>query len=380
MIELARGQKITLSDITSESHVTITIRHTPKNLDIVAFGLKSDYKIGDDRYVILFSNPRSPDGAISLDLSSGQTTFTIYLDRLPVSIEKIVFSAISESAPISKARKLQISIDDRATYNGKEDLTSETAVMMLEIYRYTDTWRAGAIGQGFNGGLAALIEYFGGEVADLFPSQLSTPPRINLEKVTLEKKQSVSLEKTGNTFGEITLNLNWSRGILQKRSFFGLGRANKPIDLDLGCLYTLKDGRQGIVQALGNAFGHFDSAPYLELSGDDRTGDDLSGETIRINGKHFDEIQRVAVFALIYEGAPNWNETNGVVTITSPDQPPLEVQMTDGRNSMRLCGIALIDNDNDKMKVSRLVEYFSDQQKFAENIGVHLRWSYGSKN
>ncbi|AEI37930.1 TerD family protein [Zymomonas mobilis] len=380
MIELARGQKIPLRDIIPNGPIIITVNHRPENIDIVAFGLTSDRKIGDDRYVILFSNPHSPDSTISFESHSGQTRFTIDVDRVPASIDRIVFSATNDAAPISKAEELRVSIGQgEAVYNGKEGLTSETAVMMLELYRHAGSWRIGAIGQGFNGGLPALITYFGGEIESPAPQQPS-PPRLNLKKVTLEKKQSISLEKTGSAFGEIVLNLNWSRGTSPKRGFFGGNRSNKAIDLDLGCLYIMKDGQKGIVQALGNAFGHFDEAPYLELSGDDRTGDVLSGETIRINGKHFDEIQRVAVFALIYEGVPNWNETNGIVTITSPGQPPLEVRMTEGRNNMRLCGVALIDNDKGKMKVSRLVEYFGDQKKFADNIGIHLRWTSGSKD
>lgn len=380
MLELKRGQKISIDDITSNKNINITIKYSPDNIDIVAFGLNKDYKIGDDRYVVLFSNLQSPDNAIVLEKSSGEAKFVIDTSRLPSSIKKIIFSATNDIVPISKADELVVLIEEGGTrYNCKSGLTNETAVMMLELYRHDNSWRIGTIGQGFKGGLPALINYFGGEVvAPLF--QKRQAPHLTLEKITLEKNQSISLKKNGNAFGEIILNLNWSRGISQKRKFWGFGRSDKAIDLDLGCLYILKNGRQGVVQALGNTFGSFDEAPYLELSGDDRTGDVLSGETIRINGKYFDEIQRLAVFALIYDGAPNWNETNGVVTITSPHQPPLEVKMTEGRDSMRLCGVALIDNDEGKMKVSRIVEYFGDQQKFAEKIGIHLRWSYGSKD
>ena len=32
---------------------------------------------------------------------------------------------------------------------------------------------------------------------------------------------------------------------------------SKGIDLDLGCLYELADGRKGVIQALGNAFGRW---------------------------------------------------------------------------------------------------------------------------
>ena len=49
------------------------------------------------------------------------------------------------------------------------------------------------------------------------------------------------------------------------------------IDLDLGCLYELNDGRKGAVQALGNAFGSLTNPPFISLDGDDRTGDSVGG-------------------------------------------------------------------------------------------------------
>jgi tellurite resistance protein TerA len=54
------------------------------------------------------------------------------------------------------------------------------------------------------------------------------------------------------------------------------------------------------------------------------------GETIRVNGKFFDRIKRIGVFALIYEGAPNWQQTDGIVRMNIPGQPEIEVHMNEG--------------------------------------------------
>lgn len=37
-----------------------------------------------------------------------------------------------------------------------------------------------------------------------------------------------------------------------------------------------------------------------------------------INGDYFDQIKRIAAFALIYDGVPNWNKTDGIVRMTIP--------------------------------------------------------------
>jgi tellurite resistance protein TerA len=192
--------------------------------------------------------------------------------------------------------------------------------------------------------------------------------------VSLEKKgQTVSLEKRGTSFGEIVINLNWTRG---KKGFFGGGA----VDLDLGCLLEMSTGQKSVVQALGRMFGSYHQPPFIALDGDDRTGDVSQGETMRINGAYWNEIARVAVFANIYDGVPNWQQTDAVVTVTMPDQPPIEVRMTEGRNDKRLCGIVLLENDRGTLKVTRIVDYYRDQSELDRAHGWGLRWVAGSKD
>lgn len=60
--------------------------------------------------------------------------------------------------------------------------------------------------------------------------------------IVLEKsgdQHRINLEKGGaSSMGEIIINLNWSKGSLMKQIF------GKPIDLDLGCFYELRDGKK----------------------------------------------------------------------------------------------------------------------------------------
>src|SRR3546814_16132005 len=118
----------------------------------------------------------------------------------------------------------------------------------------------------------------------LFPSPTTAPAPapaapVSIKKITLEKSSpSVSLKKTGDTLGEIILNLNWTQAE-QKKGFFGGGAQN--IDLDLGVLFELKNGDKGVIQALGNTFGRFNYDPWIKLDGDNRTGDALGRESCR---------------------------------------------------------------------------------------------------
>jgi tellurite resistance protein TerA len=101
---------------------------------------------------------------------------------------------------------------------------------------------------------------------------------------------------------------------------------------------------------------------------------------MRINGGFWNEVKRVAIFANIYDGAPNWSATDGVVTVTMPDQPPIEVRMTEGRNDKRLCGVVLLENEGGTLRATRIVRYYRDQSELDRDYGWGLRWTTGRKD
>lgn len=152
------------------------------------------------------------------------------------------------------------------------------------------------------------------------------------------------------------------------------------IDLDLACLFELKDGTVGAVQALGRRFGAFVSPPFVELLNDDRSGASEDGEWIEINGQRWPEIKRVLIYTFIYEGAPNWAATDGVVSVFAPGQPPIEVRLDEGAANAATCAIALFDNSNDQMRVTRIVRYFSGPDQMDTHFHWGLRWTTGRKD
>lgn len=389
-MRLTPGQKTPLSALNITTKLAIDVDYGLDGLDVVLFGLDASKRISDDRYTVLFSNARSPDGAITMTGSAMSTTFDVNLAALPATIERLMIVASHDTQPLSAARPLVVTIG-QASFDAGTVVGAERAVMLVEIYRHSGQWRLAAVGQGFAQGLDKLIEHLGGSVSGA-PAPTATPTRhaapspvldvppaapVSLSKITLEKQKSVSLDKKGGTFGDLVLNLNWA----QKRGgggFFGGGGAT--LDLDLGCLYEMNNGERGVIQALGNAFGDYRTAPFMELDGDDRSGSNTGGETIRINGGKFDQIKRIAVFALIYDGAVRWDQTDARASIKMPNQPEIVVEIRDGNDRQRLYGMAIIENDRGSMKITNHARCYRDQKEFAEAVGIHLRWVAGSKD
>jgi tellurite resistance protein TerA len=205
--------------------------------------------------------------------------------------------------------------------------------------------------------------------------------------VTLTKSApSVSLTKGGASGGQLTVNLNWNPwgasrppggGLLGK-----LRAVSAPnLDLDLACLWELTDGRKGVVQALGNAFGNLQGPPFVRLDGDDRTGSNVAGETLRVNLEALPKIRRILVFAYIYEGAPNWAAAAGTVTLTPPTGPQIEVHLDEHDSRAPTCVIALLENVNGELMVRREVRYIRGAQDAVDRAyGWGMDWTPGRKD
>ena len=217
----------------------------------------------------------------------------------------------------------------------------------------------------------------------------SGPPR----KVTLTKgAPKVSLTKSGGIGGIARVNLNWSAqppapppptggGFLAKmKSAAAAVNVSKGIDLDLGCLYELADGRKGVIQALGNSFGSLDSPPWILLDGDDRTGQVTGGENMSINLKQPGRFRRVLIFAMIYEGAPNWAAVDGVVTLTLANGQPVEVRLDATSATSRMCAVAQLVDSGGDLVLQREVQYIEGGQVALDKAyGWGMNWARGRK-
>lgn len=196
--------------------------------------------------------------------------------------------------------------------------------------------------------------------------------------ISLEKGQKVNLTKKASaSLGEILVNLNWNTG---KKGFLSSLLGGGAIDLDLGCLYELKDGRKGAVQALGNAFGSLQYPPFISLDGDDRTGAAAAGENLRINGDKIAEIQRILVYTFIYEGIANWKQADAVVTIKYPGAEDIIVRMDEFNSRDIMCGLVLFENkNNETFSVEKIIRFFPGHQELDRAFGWGMNWKPGRK-
>lgn len=412
-MEISRGQRVKLDAIVAgppRFSLRVELSAPGLTIDFACFGLDGAGKLADERYMIFFNQPVSPCGALSTGAPAGDAArFSFDLDRLPSLIERVVITgAIDGAGTMGQIRYGCMEITpgtgapSRFPFAGS-DFSQERALMLAELYRKDGDWRLCATAQGFNGGLAALVQHFGGTVAaapilDRTPAVAAmpgptpvpapTPAKVSLAKITLHKPgDKVSLAKRGSGagHGRIVCNLNWSGGSAgsSKRGVLGgmLGRRRASgIDLDLGCLFALADGSKGAVQALGNSFGAYDSLPFIHMAGDDRTGENASGEFLYINGDHFKEIHRICIYAFIYEGAANWGQARGVVTLSVPGHQPIEVCLDGHDDRMNMCAIAMLENDLGELRVTKLAEYFSGHRELDQRYGWGLRYQRGAKS
>ena len=231
-----------------------------------------------------------------------------------------------------------------------------------------------------------MAEHFGVEVAAPAvapaPAPKPTPAPetkpVNLNKVSLTKNErTVSLKKDDGRFGKILVNLNWN----QKKSGGILGFGKTAIDLDLGAMIEFQGGGKTIVQALGNKFGNYSDVPFVMLREDDRSGSSTDGEWLEINGNEWKRIKRILVYAFIYEGVANWQETDGVIRIMVPGQPEVEGRMNElGTGaSDKSCAVAMLENQGGQIRVSREVSFFTSQEPMDQAFGFGFRWREGRK-
>ncbi|MFC6010827.1 TerD family protein [Nocardia lasii] len=207
-------------------------------------------------------------------------------------------------------------------------------------------------------------------------------PGVSLNKLTLTKtERTVTLTKSGERQGAMRVNLNWSTGAPVKKGFLAklLGGAGG-VDLDLGCLYELADGSKGVVQALGNSFGALNQPPYIALDADDRSGSATGGENLHINLADPELFRRVLIFAMIYDGAPNWAAVDGVVTMFPTSGPQIEVRLDSSAADARICAIALLTNTGQGLTVQREVNYVAGNQADLDRAySWGMKWAAGSK-
>ena len=352
------------------------------DLDACVFLLGPSGKVNSNKDFIYYGNLRHTSGCVEHlgDNLTGGTggddeQINVDLNLVPADIEKIsvavtIYDSKKRNQNFGQVSNAYIRVVDLTgnqeivRFDLGEDYSIETSVVVGEIYRYQGEWKFNAVGSGFNGGLDSLCVNYGVNLAIKDRSSGA---------IVLEKGQKINLSKGS---GEILINLNWS----QPSNMGGYGN-NSGIDLDLGCLFELTDGRKGVIQALGNSFGSLTKAPYIALDGDDRSGTSSEGENLRVNSEKIAKIKKILIYTFIYQGAANWGEAKGIVTVKCPGSRDIIVKMDEYGSDKKMCAIALLENkDGETLSMQKVVQFFPGHRSLDKAFNWGLQWVSGKKD
>lgn len=187
MVNLVKGQKV---DITKGSEglkqLVIGLGWDVNKYDGSSFDLDSSaFLVGDDGKVssvndfVYFNHLRHPSGAVihsgdnlTGDGNGDDEQIIVDLSKIPTHVSKIVFAVTIYAAEdrmqnFGMVNNAFIRVLDKdkneeiLKYDLDEDYSTETAMVLGELYKRNGEWKFSAIGQGYAGGLKALCNSFG---------------------------------------------------------------------------------------------------------------------------------------------------------------------------------------------------------------------------
>lgn len=199
-INLTKGSRINLAkEAPSLKRLRVGLGWAPNatdtgndfDLDVTAFGLSLTAdgtpvlagRKTDPDYIVFYNNEKSIDGAIihSGDSRKGEAggddeTIIVDLQTLSPAVDEISFivtvhDAVARKQNFGQVPKSHIALYDDETgnliarYDLGEDFSTETAVQFGSVYKREDgAFAFKAVGAGYNLGLQAFVEGYGGQV------------------------------------------------------------------------------------------------------------------------------------------------------------------------------------------------------------------------
>ncbi|MDF3302530.1 TerD family protein [Streptomyces tropicalis] len=154
---------------------------TGQELDASALLCDTSGRVLSDEHFVFFNNPASPDGSVRHcggDGPAGEDAQRIRVDlaRVPAEVAKIVFPVSLYEGPaqgrsFGAVQRGHIRVLDEedgselARYDlAAGTLSSETALVLGELYRHGAEWKFRAVGQGYASGLAGIATDYGVQV------------------------------------------------------------------------------------------------------------------------------------------------------------------------------------------------------------------------
>ncbi|MFE3225246.1 AIM24 family protein [Nocardia sp. NPDC059228] len=149
-------------------------------VDVSALLLGANGRVRSDGDFIFFNQPVGPGVVYRHGRGAGDMV-DVQTSALPADVDRVAITASldgSGPATFAAAGTLTAAIGSPAgtlTFP-MSGLTSEAAVVCVEIYRRGDAWKVRAVGQGYDNGLAGLAEAFGVSIDDDPEPPVQAPP------------------------------------------------------------------------------------------------------------------------------------------------------------------------------------------------------------
>ncbi len=188
-VSLKKGQRVSLEKVApglSQAFIGLgwDIKATDTgydfDLDASVFLLGSNEKIISDNHFIFYNNTSSPDPDTSVLYTGDNLTgagegddevIKVNFKKVPPEIKKIVVAVTIHEAEergqnFGQVENAFVRLVDEQTkqeairYDLTEDYSTETALIMAEMYRKDGDWRLNAVGSGYQGGLKALLDRY----------------------------------------------------------------------------------------------------------------------------------------------------------------------------------------------------------------------------
>lgn len=204
--QMIRGQKERIDAFTSSLQLEIEtqIRFAGAGeIDTACFGVDENNQLTDDRYFIFYNQLSSPEGAICKLAATDPTRahFSLDLAKLPAHVTRLAFTATLDGTGMMS----QLTNGYFRVLAGQQELlrfdftgadfAAEKAIILAEVY-LRDVWRIAAVGQGFNGGLNALLAYYGGEEAQPPAPGSATPSPEDALRAIMQRFQKSTFDNT----------------------------------------------------------------------------------------------------------------------------------------------------------------------------------------
>lgn len=149
------------------------------DLDASVFMTKENGKVGSDDDFIFYGNLEHRTRCVvhtgdnrTGDGDGDDEVIKVNFDAIPsdytnLSVAVTIYDADNRLQNFGMVNNAYVRVADEETgeelirYDLSEDFSTETAIVVAEIYKKNGEWKFKAVGSGYNGGLAALCRQYG---------------------------------------------------------------------------------------------------------------------------------------------------------------------------------------------------------------------------